>query len=59
MEVLCDVPAQLRCHECGELNLLFIDRNSLFMYRNRKGCASSLRLLCENCGWNLSFDISK
>ena len=52
MEVLCDVLSQFTCHECGELNLLFMDRN-------RKGCASSLRLLCENCDWKLSFYTSK
>ena len=51
MELLCDVLLQLRCHECGELNLLFMDRN-------RKGCASSLCLLYGNCGWKLSFYIS-
>ena len=32
MEVLCDVLSQLRCHECGELNLyclwIGIERNA-------------------------------
>ena len=41
-------------HECGELSLLFMEDE---IYR--KGCASSLRLLCENCGWIYSFYTSK
>ena len=54
MEVLCNVLSLLRCHECGELSLLFMEDE---IYR--KGCASSLRLLCENCGWIYSFYTSK
>lgn len=54
MEVLCDVLSMLGCHQCGELDLLFMEDEI-----NRKGCASSLRLLCENCGWKYSFYTSK
>ena len=54
MEVLCNVLSLLRCHECGESSLLFMEDE---IYR--KGCASSLRLLCENCGWIYSFYTSK
>lgn len=43
MEVLCNVLWMLRCHQCGELNLLFTEDEI-----NRKRCASSLCLLCEN-----------
>jgi len=50
MEILCDVFSMLRCQQCGKLDLLFMEDEI-----NRKGCASSLRLLCENCGWKHSF----
>ena len=54
MDILCNVLSMLRCHQCGELNLLFMEDEI-----NRKGCTSSLRLLCENCGWKHSFYTSK
>lgn len=54
MEVLCNVLSMLRCHQCGELDLLFMEDEI-----NRKGCNSSLHLLCENCGWKHSFHTSK
>ncbi|XP_068750970.1 uncharacterized protein [Montipora capricornis] len=54
IEVLCNVLSLLRCHECGESSLSFMEDE---IYR--KGCASSLRLLCENCGWIYSFYTSK
>ena len=54
MDILCNVLSMLRCHQCSELNLLFMEDEI-----NRKGCASSLRLLCENCGWKHSFYTSK
>ena len=54
MEILCDVFSMLRCQQCGQLDLLFMEDEI-----NRKGCASSLRLLCENCGWKHSFYTSK
>ena len=50
MEVLCSVLSLLRCYECGEMDLLFMEDEL-----DRKGCALSLRLLCENCGWKHSF----
>ena len=54
MEVLCNVFLLLRCYECGEMDLLFMEDEL-----DRKGCAPSLRLLCENCGWKHSFYTSK
>ena len=54
MEVLCDVLSMLGCHQCGELDLLFMEDEI-----NRKGCASSLHLLCKNCGWKYSFYTSR
>ena len=53
MEVL-SVFAQLRCRDCGNLSLLLMEDNL-----KRKGCASTLRLLCEHCGWKHSFCTSK
>ena len=53
MEVLCKVLSMLGCHQCGELDLLFMEDGI-----NRKGCASSQRLLCGNCGWKYSFSLS-
>lgn len=35
MEVLCNVLSMLGCHQCGELDLLFMEDKI-----NRKGCAS-------------------
>ena len=54
MEVLSSVFAQLRCGDCGNFNLLLMEDNM-----KRKGCASTLRLLCEHCGWKHSFCTSK
>ena len=54
MEVQCDVLSMLRFHQCGELDLLYMEDEI-----NRKSCASSLRLLCENCGWKHWFYTSK
>ena len=54
MEVLCDVPSMLRCHQCGELDILCMEDEI-----HGKDCALSLRLLCENCGWKHSFYTSK
>ena len=54
MEVLSSVFSQLRCGECGDFSLLFTEDNL-----KRKGCASTLRLLCEQCGWKHSFCTSK
>ena len=44
MEVLSSVFEQLRCGDCST---------------KRKGCASTLRLLCEHCGWKFSFCTSR
>lgn len=44
----------LRYGKCGDFSLLFTDDNL-----KRKGCASTLRLLCEQCGWKHSFWTSK
>ena len=54
MEVLSSVFSLLRCGECGDFSLLFMEDNL-----KRKGCASTLRLLCEQCGWKHSFCTSK
>lgn len=54
MEVLSSVFSLLRCGECGDFSLLFMEDNLKW-----KGCASTLRLLCEQCGWKHSFCTSK
>ena len=54
MEILCDVLLMLRCDQCGKLDLMFTEDEI-----NTKGYASSLCLLCENCGWKQSFYTSK
>ena len=54
MEVLFNVFSKLRCHKCGELDLLFIEDEL-----NRQGCALSLHLLSEMCGWKHSSYTSK
>ena len=54
MEVLSSVFSQLRCDECSDFSLQFTEDNL-----KQKGCASILRLLCEECGWKHSFCTSK
>ena len=54
MEMLSSVFEQLRCGDCGNFSLLLMEDNT-----KRKGCASTLRLLCEHCGWKFSFCNSK
>ena len=54
MEVLYNVLSLLKCYECVEMDVLFMEDEL-----DRKGCASSLRLLCENRGWKNSFYTSK
>lgn len=54
MEVLSELFEQMPCKECGEFKLMFAE-DSL----QRKGCASSLRIACENCGWKYCFYSSK
>ena len=52
--VLSSVFSQLRCGECGDFSLLFTEDNL-----KRKVCASTCRLLCEQCGWKHSFCTTK
>ena len=54
MELLGEVFSSLRCAECGDFTLNFMENHIA-----RKGCASSLKLLCENCGWKQEFCSSK
>jgi len=54
MEIMADVFVHLRCGECGQFSLVLMEDDL-----NRNGCASSLRLLCENCGWKHLFSTSK
>ena len=54
MEVLSSVFEQLRCGDCGSFSLLLMEDST-----KRKGCASTLRLLCEHCGWKFSFCTSR
>ena len=54
MEVLSSVFEQLRCGDCGCFSLVLMEDST-----KRKGCASTLRLLCEHCGWKFSFCTSR
>ena len=54
MEVLSSVFKQLRCGDCCSFSLVLMGDST-----KRKGCASTLRLLCEHCGWKLSFCTSR
>ena len=54
MEVLSSVFEQLRCGDCGSFSLVLMEDST-----KRKGCASTLRLLCEHCGWKFSFCTSR
>ena len=54
MELVSQAFSSLRCAECGNFQVTLMENHF-----ERKGCASSLRLLCENCGWKLEFNTSK
>ena len=54
MELLANVFSSLGCAECGHFTLAFMENHLA-----RKGCSSSLKLLCENCGWKQEFCSSK
>ena len=54
MELLNTAFSALRCADCGEFSIV-LSENQL----KRMGCASSLRVLCENCGWKHEFWTSK
>ena len=54
MEVLSSVFEQLRCGDCGSFSLLLMEDST-----KRKGCASTLRFLCEHWGWKFSFCTSR
>ena len=54
MEILSSVISSLRCADCGFLTLT-LNENPF----HRSGCASCLRIFCENCGWKNEFFSSK
>ena len=54
MELLSTAFSAMRCADCGEFSIV-LSENHL----ERKGCASSLRVFCENCGWKHEFWTSK
>ncbi|XP_032242888.2 uncharacterized protein LOC116621099 [Nematostella vectensis] len=54
IEILSEILYSRRCSECADSSLTLME-NQL----QRKGCASSLRLLCSSCGWKTEFFTSK
>ena len=54
MELLGMVFSAMRCADCGEFSIVLSENHS-----ERKGCASSLRVFCESCGWKHEFWTSK
>ena len=54
MELLSTAFSSMRCAECAHFTLM-LSENHL----ERKGCASSFRVFCENCGWRHVFWTSK
>ena len=54
MELLSTAFSAMRCADCGEFSIV-LSENHL----KRQGCASSLRVFCENCGWKHEFWTSK
>ena len=54
MELLSIAVSSMSCAECAHFTLM-LSENHL----ERKGCASSLRAFCENCGWKHVFWTSK
>jgi hypothetical protein len=55
IEILSEVFQQVLCKECGESSSLVLEDKKI----ERKGCASHLRLRCEECGWVYKFYSSK
>ena len=51
IEILSEVFQQVVCKECGESSSLVLEDKKF----ERKGCASHLRLRCEECGWVFRF----
>ena len=54
VELLGRVFSSLRCADCGCFTLTLME-NTI----SRKGCASELRVFCQNCGWRNEFYTSK
>ena len=54
MELLGTAFSAMRCADCGEFSIVLLEN-----HLERKGCASSLRVFCENCGWKHEFWTSK
>ena len=54
MELLSELFQQMPCIECGK-SCLILEENP----RERHGCASHLRLRCDECGWVYTFYTSK
>lgn len=51
MEILGSVFSSLRCADCGCFTLALMEN-----HLHRKGCASELRVFCQNCGWRNDFN---
>ena len=54
MELLSTAFSSMSCAQCAHFTLV-LSENHL----ERKGCASSLRVFCKNCGWKYVFWTSK
>lgn len=54
MEILSSVFSSLRCADCGSFSLTLTENRF-----KRSGCASCLRIFCENCGWRSEFHSSR
>ena len=50
MELLGMAFSAMRCADCGEFSIVLSEN-----YLERRGCASSLRVFCESCGWKNEF----
>ena len=55
MEILSEVFQQVVCKECGESSSLVLEDQKF----ERKGCASHLRLQCEECRWIFRFILQR
>ena len=54
MELLSTAFSAMRYADCGEFSIVLSEN-----YLERKGCASSIRVFCKNCGWKHGFWTSK
>lgn len=50
LQILASILMLLPCPECYQLTIALMENN-----QKRQGCASQLKVICQNCGWKEDF----